>query len=47
MVIEGLYLLKKKIINDKFNEKYSEIEVQNAMTRKKFEIEQAIGKNNK
>jgi hypothetical protein len=47
MVIESIELLKRKIINDKFNEKYAEIEVNNAMTKKKFEIEQAIGKTNK
>ncbi len=47
MVIDTLYLLKKKIVNDKYNESYSAIEVENAMKRKMFEIEQVIGKTKK
>lgn len=43
-VIECLELLKRNIINDKYNEKYSENEVQNALKTKTLQIEQTIGK---
>ena len=44
MVIESLELLKIKIVNDKFNEKYSSIEIENAMKQKSLDIQQVVGK---
>ena len=44
MVIESMELLQTKIINDKYNEKYSTIEVQNAMKLKNLDIQETIGR---
>ena len=44
MVIESLEILKTKIVNDKYSEKYSAIEVDNALKQKSLDIEQVVGK---
>ena len=44
MAIESLEIVLTKIINDKFNEKYSNYEVENALKEKKLEIEQTINR---
>ena len=44
MGIDAFELILTKIIDDKFNEKYAEIETVNANKQKNLEIEQRVGK---
>lgn len=43
LMVESMELVLEKVINDKYNEKYAEIEVQNSIKQKNLEIEQTVG----
>lgn len=43
LMVESMQLVLEKIVNDKYNEKYSEVEVQNSIKQKNLEIEQVVG----
>ena len=47
MGIDSFELILTKIIEDKFSQKYAEIETVNANKQKDLEIEQRVGKNKK
>ena len=44
LAVESFRLILTKIINDKYNEKYDELETVNAIAKNKLDIEQKIGK---